>query len=102
MATATLSVRVLSVIESDVETPQRRKRFHLSALRIGMADRTNLTRRVCKLLLVTTRARCVRSLARQGRLRRIAVASMTEQTRQPRMLWIVMFELRVVRLRVNA
>lgn len=99
MATATVRTRMLRMIEQDIKTPQRRKRFHLSTLRVGMADRTDLTSRICELLLVTTRARRMIVLARQRRLRGVVGATMTKQTRQPRMLRIVVFELRVIRLR---
>ena len=57
MTCRTRRARVLPVIEHDVETPQRRKRFDLSALRVCMADRTHLIRTICELLRVTTRAR---------------------------------------------
>ena len=46
--------RVSRVIEFNVETPQLRKRFDLSTLRVRMANRTDLTRRICELLCVTT------------------------------------------------
>jgi hypothetical protein len=59
MTGRTRSVPVFRVIESGVEAPQRWKRFHLSALRVRMTDRTNLTRWICELLRVTTRARRV-------------------------------------------
>ena len=89
------------MIEPDVETPQRGERFHLPTLRISMTDRTDLVRAIGELLLVTARARCVRIFARQGRLRRVTVATMTKQTRQSRVIFIVVFELRIIRLRKN-
>ncbi len=51
--------RMLRVIEADVETSQRRERLRLSALRIAVTDRTDLTRLVRKLLSVAAGARRV-------------------------------------------
>ena len=87
------------MIEPDVETLQRWKRFHLSTLRVRVADGTDLTCLIRELLLMTTRARRVRILARQHRSRFVVLATMTEQTWQPRVFRIVVFELRVIRLR---
>ena len=64
-----------------------------------MADGTDLTCLIRELLLMTTRARRVRILARQDRSRFVVLAAMTEQTGQPRVFRIVVFELRVIRLR---
>src|SRR5689334_16948979 len=91
--------RVLRVIELHVETAQRRKRFHLSTLHIGMTNRADLTLIVCKLLRVATGARRVTGFARQRRLRRVVLATMTEQTRQARMLRVVVLEPREVSCR---
>jgi hypothetical protein len=87
------------MIEPDVETLQRWKRFHLSTLRVRVADGTDLTRLVRELLLMTTRARRVCILAGPGRLRGVALATMTKQTWQARVHRIVVFELRIIRLR---
>ena len=87
------------MIEPDVETLQRWKRFHLSTLRVRVADGTDLTCLIRELLLMTTRAGRVRILARQHRSRFVVLAAMTEQTWQPRVFRIVVFELRVIRLR---
>ena len=95
MTSCTRSARVFRVIESDVETLQRRKRFHLSALRVCMTDRAHPTRRICELLRVTTRARRMRSFARQRRLRGVVFTTVTKQTGKPRVVLIVVFELRV-------
>ena len=89
---------VSRVIEFDVEAPQRGKRFHLSALRIRVTDRADLTRLIGKLLRVTTAARRVRILARQCRRRRLVHTTVAQQTRQPRVIFVVVFELRIVRL----
>src|ERR1044072_5315681 len=96
MTSRTRSARMCRVIESDVEAPQWRKRFHLSALRVCMADRANLTRRICELLRVTTRAWRVRSFARQRRLRGVVFTAMTKLTGKPRVILVVMLELRVI------
>ena len=90
------------VIERDVETPQRRKRFDSPALRVRVTNRANLTALIGKLLRVTTGARRVRIFARQRRLRRIVWPPVTEQARQPRVLAPVMFELRIIRLGQHA
>ena len=98
MTCRTRSARMFRVIEYDVEAPERRKRFHLSTLRVCMADRTHLTRLICELLLVTTRARRMRSFARQRWLRRVVFTAMAKQTRQARVILVVMLELRVISL----
>jgi hypothetical protein len=87
---------VFRVVEPDVETSQGRKCFDLSALRVCMTDSANLTCWICELLRVTDRARCVCSFAGQGRLRGVVFSSMAEQTRKPRMIAIIVFELRVI------
>ena len=99
MTRRTFGTCMFRMIEPDVETAQRWERFHLPALRVRMADRTDLTSGISKLLLVTTGAGCMRILARQRRSRRVVRAAVTKQTRQPRMIRIVVFELRVVCLR---
>lgn len=48
--------RMSRVIELDVEAAQGRKRFHLAALRVRVADRTDLARRVGELWRMTTAA----------------------------------------------
>jgi hypothetical protein len=90
------------MIKSDVETPQRRKRFNLAALRVCVADRTDLAGGVCELLCMTTRAGRMRLFARQRGLRRVALPAMTKQTRQPRMVAVIVFELRIIGLRERA
>lgn len=69
MTTAAFRARMLRMIELHIKTPQRRKRSHLSTLRVGMTVRTDLTSRIRELLLMTTRARRMVVLARQRRLR---------------------------------
>ena len=81
------------MIEPDVETLQRRKRFHLSTLSVRVADGTDLARLVRELLLMTTRARRVRVLAGQRGLRCVVLATMTKQTWQSRMVRVVVLEL---------
>ena len=88
--------RMFGVIESDVKASQPWKRFDFSALRIGMATHTDLSRRICKLLCVTTRARRVCGFARQRGLRRIVLSPVTKQTRQPRVIAIIVLELGIV------
>jgi hypothetical protein len=96
--TASTQRRVSRMIESDIETPQRWKRFDLTTLRVGMTDRTELARRICELWCVTTRAGRMRSFARQRRLRRVVLSAMAKQTRQPRVIFSVVFELRIAGL----
>ena len=67
MTRRTIGTRMFRMIESNVETAQRWKWFHLSALRISMAIRTDLTAGIGKLLLVTTRAGRVRVFSGHGR-----------------------------------
>ena len=57
------------VIEPRIETAQRWKRFHLSALRVCVTDRADRARWICELLRVTTRAGRVCSFAGQRWLR---------------------------------
>jgi hypothetical protein len=90
---------MFGVIESHVKTAEGWKRFHLAALRIRMTDRTDLTSRISKLLLVTASARCMRVFPGERRLGRVVGTTMAKQTWQPRMIGIIMLELRVIRLR---
>ena len=92
---------VFRMIEPDVKTSQRRKCFDLSALRVCMTDSANLTCWICELLRVTARARRVCCFAGQGGLRGVVFPSMAEQTRKPRMIAIIVFELRVITDRLN-
>ena len=69
VTSGTSSITVFRVVKSHVETPQGRKRFDLSALRVRVTNRADGTRWICELLRVTTRARRVCSFARQCRLR---------------------------------
>lgn len=91
---------VLRMIESRIETPQRRKRFNRSALNIPVTDSADLTCLIRELLRMTARARCMGILARQRRLRRIVFPTMTKQAWQARVIAIVVFELRVVSRRL--
>jgi len=86
MTRRTFGAGMFRMIEPDVEAPQRWKRFHLSTLRIRVADGTDLARSIRELLLMTTSARRVRVFARQGRLRCVVLATMTEQTGETRMI----------------
>jgi len=92
---------VFRVIEPDVETSQRRKCFDPSALRVCMTDSANLTCWICKLLRVTARARRVCCFAGQGRLRGVVFPSVAEQTRKPRVIGNIVFELRVITTRLD-
>ena len=96
MTGRTRSARVFRMIEARVETLQRRKRFDLSALHVRVTDRADRTRRVCELLLVTTGAGRMCSFAGQRGLRRVVLTPVAKQTGKPRVLAIVVFELRVV------
>lgn len=90
------------MIKSDIETPQLWKRFDLAALRVCVADGTDLAGGICELLCVTTCAGRMRLFAGQRGLRRVALAAMTKQTRQPRMVAVIVFELRIIGLRERA
>lgn len=96
VTSSTRSLRVFRVIEPRIKAAQRRKRLNLSALNIRMTDRADLAGRIGKLLCVTARARRVCSFARQGRLRRVVLATMAQQTGKPSVIAIVVFELREV------
>jgi len=89
---------VFRVVEFDVETLQRWKRFNFSALRVCVADRTDLACRIRELLRVTTGARRMRGLAWQCWLRRVVLAAMTEQTRETCVGLVIVLELRVASL----
>jgi len=69
MTIAASSSTVFCVIEARVETAQRRKSLHLSALRIRVTDRADLAGWIRKLLRVTACARRMCSFTRQRRLR---------------------------------
>ena len=99
MTTPAFRTGMFRMVEPHIETPQRRKRFHLSTLRVCVTDRTDLTPRIRELLLVAADTRRVRIFARQRRLRCVVSATVTKQTRQARVLRILVFELRVVCLR---
>lgn len=69
MTSYTSGPGVFRVIEPDVETAQRRKRFDFSALHVRVTDRADRALRICELLRVTAGARRVVRFARQRRLR---------------------------------
>ena len=96
MTGSTPGARVFRVVKRDVETAQWGKGFDLSALCICVTDSADLTCRIRELLRVTTSARCMCSFAGQRRLRRVVFTTMAQQTGQPRMLSVFMFELRKV------
>ena len=93
VTSSTRRTTVLRVIEPRVETAQRWKRLDLSTLHVRVTDRADRARRICELLRVTAGARRVCSFTRQRRLRRIVFTTMTQQTRKPRVISIVVFEL---------
>ena len=93
MTSDTARVAVCRMIEPRIETQQRWKRFDLSALRVCVTNSANLTCPICELLRVTTRARRMRSFAGQRWLRRVVFTTMAQQTREPRMIAVVVFEL---------
>jgi hypothetical protein len=69
MTTRTRSTTMFRVIKPRIKAAQRRKRFDLSTLTIGVTDRADLARWIRKLLGVATSARRVCSFARKCRLR---------------------------------
>ena len=98
MTNSTSSARgsVFRMIESGVEAAQTRKGLNLTTLNVRVTDSADLTARIGELLGVTTRARRVRIFAGQGRLRRVALATMAKQAGKPSVITIVVFELREV------
>ena len=93
MTTVTSRATMLCVIEFTIETSQRRERFHRSRLGVRMTDRANRTTATRKLRLMTTDTRRVLIFSGQGRLYGIVFAPVTQQTRQSRMVWIVVLKL---------
>lgn len=57
MATPTRRTTMFRVIKPRIKAAQSRKRFDLSTLCIGVTDRADPARRICKLLRVTASAR---------------------------------------------
>ena len=98
MTTVTSGARMLRMIELPIETSQGRKRLHRASLSVCMTDRANRTTTATrKLRLMTTDTRRVLIFSGQRRLHRIVFASMTQQTRQSRVIRIVVLKLREVR-----
>jgi len=80
------------MIEPHVEAHQSGKLFDSSSLGVQVADRADRIRFIGKLFLVAADAGQVIVASRHHRSSCITVAAVTQQTRQTRMLWVVMFE----------
>lgn len=94
VTTTAPGIRMQRMIEPAAETSQRRKCLY--CLTICMADRANRTRATGKQRLMTTNTRCVFIFSGQRWLRGIGLTPVTQQARQPRVIRIVVVELRVV------
>ena len=92
-AANTLHGHVARVIERHAEALKTRERLHGARLHICMADRADRAVGVGKLLRVTTCARRVIRPSRKLRSRRVALATMTEETGQARMVSAVVQKL---------
>ena len=97
--TQTAHVLMPRVIEAHPETRKPRKRFYRPCLHVGVADGANWVSGICKLLRMTSGTRCMVRSSRHCRTRRICLPSMTQETRQSRVIRIVMFEFRIIYVR---
>jgi hypothetical protein len=93
MTTGTPCVLVTRMIETHSKTRQPWEGLDRSGLRICMTDRADLMARVGKLFRMTTRARCMIRGARHDRTWLVRFSSMAQQTRQPRVVRVVVLEL---------
>ena len=80
---------MFGVIKNRVETFQSRERFHRSAFRIRMTNRTDRAFIVGKLFGVTA---CTRNMTDQFRSRRIIFAFVAERTRKTRVFGVRMLK----------
>jgi len=92
MTTVTSGATMFCVIEFAVETPQRRERFHRTSLSVCMTDRADWTT-AGKERLMTANTRRVLIFSRQGWSHCIVFAPVTQQTRQSRVIRIVVLKL---------
>ena len=87
------------VVEAHSETRKSRKRFYRTRLHVCVADRTNWMPGICKLLRMTSgTGRVVRS-SRHRWTSLICLSSMAQETRQSRVIRVVMFEFRIIYIR---
>ena len=91
---------VASMIKAHSKTRKPWKWFYRSGLHVCMADRANRMSGICELLRMTARARCVVRSSRHCRSRRTRISAMAQETRQSRVVRVVMFELRKICIRV--
>lgn len=82
--------RVLRVVKLCIERPERWKFFHRTGRRVRMADSADLSLRLLEMLDVATRARDV---AGELHLGFVILAGMTNQAREPGMLFIFVAEI---------
>ena len=94
VTTTAPGIRMQRMIEPAAKTSQRRKRLHCLSIRV--TDRANRTRATGKQRLMTTNTRCVFIFSGQRWLRGISLPPVTQQAGQPRVIRIVVLELRVV------
>ena len=91
--TQAAQVLVSRVFEAHSKTRKSRKRLHRTRLCVCMTDRANRMSRVCKLLRMTTRTRCVTRSSRHRRPGSVRFPSMAQQARETRVVLVVMLEL---------
>ena len=93
MTIVTPHAAMFCMIELAIEPLQRREGFHRASLRVCMTDRADWTTATRKQRLMTTDTRRVFIFSGQGRLYGIVFTPVTQQTRQSRMVWIVVLKL---------
>src|SRR5687768_5317691 len=96
MTTRATCSLVARMIETHSKTRKPRERLHRSRLCVRMTDRANLVAGVGKLFRVTTGARSVVPGAGHRRTRLARFPSMAQQARQPRVVRVVVLELRKI------
>ena len=97
--TQSSQILVPRVIETHSETRKPRKRFYRPRLHVCVADGANRVSGICKLLRMTSCTRCVVRSSRHRWTRCIRLASMAQETRQSRVIRIVMLEFRIIYVR---
>ena len=88
---------VFRVIEFSSETTQTGKSLHRAGLGICMTDSADRARRIGELKCVTSGAWQVTVPARESDPRRVVVAHVADEARQPRMVLIAVTESGVIR-----
>src|SRR6266496_1233715 len=94
--TDTFHLHMQRVIKLHAKALQTWKRFQGSCFYVGVTDGADRTLRIRKLLRMTSGAGKVTGAARKLRARRISLATMTEKTRQPRMISAAVLKFRVI------